>query len=85
MVWGFFVSHTLHWLKNVLPVGLAAATLAAVFPFFAGGGKVLYTSEARPLERTRACRVARQEAMQLVKLIEREERTVIKDRDGIFG
>jgi hypothetical protein len=36
-------------LKNVLSVGLAVATLAAVFPFFAGGGKVLYTSEARPL------------------------------------
>jgi len=29
--------------------------------------------------------VTREEARQLVKLIEQEERTVIKDRDGIFG
>ena len=28
-------------LKSVLPVGLAAATLAAVFPFFAGGALLL--------------------------------------------
>ncbi|MDQ3966989.1 MAG: hypothetical protein M3275_01175 [Thermoproteota archaeon] len=28
-------------LKNVLSVGLAVATLAAVFPFFAGGALLL--------------------------------------------
>ncbi|HJU95412.1 MAG TPA: hypothetical protein VJ643_05210 [Nitrososphaera sp.] len=31
-------------LKNVLSVGLAAATLAAVFPFFVGGALLLLPS-----------------------------------------